>query len=469
MEQVTVNRLRIAQVESDRLFDTITFEITATAVDYVATLDTDEYVRGSRSPETFIEYWSFIRRPGAKSLAGKGLIEGNCPNCGALLHLNETAVCDACKALVRSGEYDWVLAEITQACEWRVRTAGEIPGLAGLAEDDPGFSVQHLEDRVSVMYWRLMAAWRAGRVDPVRKMATDAFCEDFARLCAPGRDGVRSWPGDCAVGAVNTLGVVREEPLDTALVEVRWSAGRMERDATGAVRETAASSVKIDVFLVTRRHGVKTDLSQALSSAHCPGCGAPAGAGLAAACEYCGLVLNSGEHDWVLAARKTPFDRDVTALRRRLAREAGTDTASAGGPPAVSESGRGPLEMLAWMALAMTADEVVDEKELEVIRAYGRKHGIPAAKIESTILAAREGRLDAPRPRNAEEVRAWLEQMAVMALADGFVSAPEKAAMMRLGRLLGWSAYDVRRIIVTTRRELYRRTKQDLRELRRRK
>ena len=61
-------------------------------------------------PESFVEIWSFIRRRGVTSTPGdRGLFEGNCPNCGASLELNQLGACASCEAVLRNGEYDWVL------------------------------------------------------------------------------------------------------------------------------------------------------------------------------------------------------------------------------------------------------------------------------------------------------------------------------------------------------------------------
>ena len=65
------------------------------------------------------EVWSFLRKRGSKSKNGVPALEGRCPNCGADLPVSDVVRCEYCKAVVNSGEHDWVLAEITQPEEWR--------------------------------------------------------------------------------------------------------------------------------------------------------------------------------------------------------------------------------------------------------------------------------------------------------------------------------------------------------------
>ncbi|HNV71229.1 MAG TPA: transporter, partial [Candidatus Ozemobacteraceae bacterium] len=122
MENIQVLERRVAQIQSDAHFDTIHVYVRASAIDYQEDLKTKKPVGAKKGDEEFEEYWSFLRKPSAKSLSVKGgLIEGVCPNCGAPLEVSATVKCPYCQALLRSGEYDWVLAEITQACEWAVQ------------------------------------------------------------------------------------------------------------------------------------------------------------------------------------------------------------------------------------------------------------------------------------------------------------------------------------------------------------
>ena len=79
-------------------------------------------------------------------------MEGHCPNCGAPIDINQNANCQHCKAFLRSGEYDWVLCEITQECEWQATKTTNLPGIQQTVERDPDFNTQELEDRTSVMF-----------------------------------------------------------------------------------------------------------------------------------------------------------------------------------------------------------------------------------------------------------------------------------------------------------------------------
>ena len=458
MEQVAVLGAAIAQVDVTSQFHTIAVRVEAVAVDYEVDRD-GKRLSGGKGAEVFVEYWSFLRRPGTQTKEGSGLLEGNCPNCGAGLQINQGANCEFCGAKVRSGQYDWVLAEITQESEWHPVQPRAIPGVAEIAAHDPGFSLQHVEDRASVMFWRRIAAMQSGKVDPLRMMAREECCAALEEELRPDGRGVRLVPTEAAVGAVDTVAIFVEEPVDRALLEVRWSCGLHELLPDGSRRPHAAASFRCSFFVLSRAHGSSSDVDATLSSAHCPSCGAPAMASAASACEYCGAVLNQGDRDWVLDAVLPRHDPLIAKLFGRLQQEA--PARPQGGSPS------GGRELAAWMVYMMLADGQIDAKEEQLLHAFAGHHGIGKGELEGLIAAMRASRLEVNLPADAAQARAWLEIMAEMALADGFIADEEQEAMLVLGQRLDLSRYDVTHIIAQTRRRLYQAEKDRVRELRR--
>ncbi len=187
MDNVAVEETRVADICSAGVFDEVSVRIRASASDYRASLKDGKPLSGNPgSVEPFVEVWSFLRKRGAITDVSKtGLIEGNCPNCGAPIEMNQTANCQRCKAELRSGEYDWVLGEITQESEWHRTDVQDIPGLQSLRRQDPGFDALAIEDRASVIFWRRAAADRTGKIDPLRKVASEEFCQAYATALRP--------------------------------------------------------------------------------------------------------------------------------------------------------------------------------------------------------------------------------------------------------------------------------------------
>jgi endogenous inhibitor of DNA gyrase (YacG/DUF329 family) len=331
MESISVDDVRVADLVCNGVFDEIAIRIAARAADYRVAIASGQRISGSTAVEPFVEMWSFLRRRGALSDSSKpGLMEGNCPNCGGAIAMTESAVCPHCKALLRTGTYDWVLSEITQESEWSRHVGHPIYGLGRLRSTDGGFDAQAMEDRASVVFWRKVAADRIGKIDPLRKVAADSFCQQYAAsLHAPADGTPRAFIGECAVGSVQMLGFVPAESagshwagMELVLMEVHWSGKRYAAVAGAGVQPAGGEVLRSSVLVLGRRAGSQTDAAKSIISAHCPNCGAPEPGDASNACPFCNTVLNDGAHGWVLLAIQGLADSQTQAMLQ-AARAAG--------------------------------------------------------------------------------------------------------------------------------------------------
>jgi len=318
MEGLQVLDLRMAEIESDGIYDEIAVRIRAVSVDYRMSIATGQRISGAAAPEEFIEIWTFLRRQGAQTKSGPGLIEGNCPNCGAAIEMNQSAVCDHCKALLRSGQYDWVLTEITQQSEWNGVRHRQIPGVEDLRSRDPDFNAAGIEDRASVAFWRVATAERLGKIDPIRKVASDQFVQTFAPHLHAVDGKPRVFYGDDAVGSVRLLGILPAPDVERAAVEVTWNGTPYAAGAQGPPRPVGQAGLFNTVLIFFRRAGARTEVGKGIASAHCPNCGAPESGGVSNACEFCGTVLTDGAHGWVLDAFLPRLDPRAQEILRTL-------------------------------------------------------------------------------------------------------------------------------------------------------
>jgi hypothetical protein len=245
-----------------------------------------------------------MRRRGSRTIADRaGLMEGHCPNCGALVDINAGAKCTQCQALLRAGRYDWVLSEITQPSQWRIQRHSDPPGVGQLRGHDPEFSLADLEDRVSVMFWRKSMADRTGKSDPLRKVAAPKALDQCAAHGRGERPDGRIYWADRAVGGVQSMGVIPAavgQGVERAIVSVRWEGQQFLARSGGRPARIGARGQITTLFILGRVSGTMTDPGQGLSSAHCPNCGAPETNDTTDACEFCGQVCNDGKHGWVL-------------------------------------------------------------------------------------------------------------------------------------------------------------------------
>ena len=298
MAESTLERPTIISVERDTFFDTIHVRVAGRArdADVPATADAaaQQKLLGKAKLAKYVEVWSFLRRPGAQTKAGQTIIEGRCPNCGADQPVGDVVECPFCHALVNSGEYGWVLAEITQASEWRPSSAGDrIPGLEELRAVDPQFNRQQIEDRASFLFWKWIEARVTRNPAAIRKLSTERMSGFVAQEAGAG--GVGGGQGTLERVAVGSADLVGAEPggeggMDRALVRIRWSA---------AYAPKAAPVPSTNVLVLVRKAGVATKYG--LSGDRCKSCGAPVVTATdSPKCDYCGAELASGQQDFVL-------------------------------------------------------------------------------------------------------------------------------------------------------------------------
>ncbi len=448
---------------SDKVYETLTVRITASAVDYYENLKTGELIDGDKDISSiFTEYWSFIRKTGTKTVNGNGLIEGYCPNCGAPLTLNSHVKCEACGSLIKSGQFDWVLAEITQADEWSSEVQASAPGVKDMQAADPDFSIQNLEDKTSVIFWRYIETLRTGSIDPVRKMATDKFCSSDMVKTEKNQTGEDIIPADCAVGSVDTLGILMEDAFDTAFMEVRWAGAKLLKSDLTRV---SLSSLRSSIFVLIRKHSITAPKMNALSSAHCPNCGAPVSDDTSDACVYCNTVLNTGSHDWVLDKITYSYDVEVkNALAKLISSYEEDDSDDSFSDETEDDAPRTGKEMVSWMIVAMLADGVLDNKERKLLFDYALRSGVGTYDIKKLIESAQAGILEAPEPETPEEGKEWLKAMIYMAYADGVISDSELKAITMLGNKIGMDKKEISQLLNEIKQKIYRDSKAFLKE-----
>lgn len=282
----------ILAADADELWDTVHVKIVGSARDLDLPLELPAAEAEKRLQRVAVaeydEAWSFVRRRGKSSKKGVPALEGRCPSCGAELPLSEVVRCEYCKALVNSGEHDWVLAEITQAAEWRASASVKtIPGLSELRERDPSVSRQELEDRVSVSFWKWVEACSTGKPDKLARFCIKPPQDPASRAAvALSPHKLR----EVAVGSADLKRIEAKEGLDRASLEVRWS----------AAIDGQAPEHHRHLFILGRAADAKSQ--RGLSSLDCPSCGGPLAKSDEVTCRYCGTALTGGKHEWGLLA-----------------------------------------------------------------------------------------------------------------------------------------------------------------------
>lgn len=463
IDYMKIESAELIESDTNSAFDVITIKVIATMTDYRVSITDGSTVSGKSSPQSFTEFWSFVRRKGVSTKSdAQGLLEGFCPQCGDQIILNQSGQCQSCGAISRNGEYDWVLSEITQASVWQPKNPSDVDVYNWYAQNhDPGFNIQHLEDRASVMFWRKAMADRTGNVAPLAKMARNEFCEKYQRKMDDRISNNGIYEGNCSVGAVDLMGFVLEKDHDLALVKIQFSSHDFQN-----FRDLGNWSQSRRVMVLYRKKGVKSDLKTAVSSTCCPCCGAPETDLAAHACEFCGEVLNTGDHDWVLDGYLTEHQAYSSGLIGRI-RKTRDDVGeivvqekyqNAVVTPAVGASAS-RIDGVSWLVMAAMQDGVLDNVEQEFLTEFAAKSGIRKSLINDMLKSAKEGKLQYAIPENRQVAKQWLGDLAQFALADDVITDEEMILLNQLGKSSGFLAPDVKLIVARRRSEIYRQSR----------
>ncbi len=304
VDDVTVMHVEAVSIRRFEPFDVIQLRIEAKASERAVNLSTGEEIPKTRQNVSFAEYWSLLRRKSALTSKSGGVFAGNCPNCLALLSVTDFGKCEYCLAIIGSGQYDWIVSEITQISAGDVRDRN-IPGLDKMLAKDPAFNVQFLEDRAAVVFWHQRAAEVFGGD---RYLSSLVYSQYFHASSSkrPRPNEKRNFYANAALGAVEVQRIECNQTgsdFDRVYIKVTWS-GREENAAVpGYVPPLKHGSMQYtNNYIFGRKSEARTPVHQGLASFHCAACGAPESDAVGGVCKYCSVALNSGVTNWVLLA-----------------------------------------------------------------------------------------------------------------------------------------------------------------------
>ena len=277
---------------------------------YVAAAMNDAFVceldhsLDSEGDDSFVEYWSFIRKR-QPTAEGDIYQKKGCPSCGAELppDMGELCRCAYCQVMVNSGEFDWVLAEITQQddygrdSELAGRVSPELPqALAELTREAPDLAVQLIEDKASNAFMQIMTALATRNPAVVRRFVSDAALAAIRARIPPGNI------------IFNRLYLNEAVLLDAARVNGRHvlSVGltatlqRVRLESGSGFVAVDPAEVREGYVLTLERDAHAVPDKGALYQHQCPNCSGAVGDTLDINCQYCGVPLNSLRNEWIV-------------------------------------------------------------------------------------------------------------------------------------------------------------------------
>lgn len=285
MQDWFLDSVTMVAVESDEVYQTAHVEIHAWAKDLSINKDEPEAKKmellREATQSSYYEIWSFVRKIGAITKKEGGILSGNCPNCGAnILDLGELNQCKHCKSIINSGDYDWVLAEITQKIEWSSGSHGS-DLLSDVRKRNASVNRQVIEDRASYLFWRWIEARSKGKPNVLKRDASENFIKQISKS--------KEFISDAAVGSVDLVNIVEREEKYFVNVKILWSA---------SFQENAEPKHRRNLFLLSIPKQMQR--KGGLSGNSCEACGAPLPESDSLNCEYCSAEIPSLVNDWLL-------------------------------------------------------------------------------------------------------------------------------------------------------------------------
>lgn len=204
--RLAVGQAAIVAASTDVSFDTLTVRLHGSVVggllgaQGLAGAAVAALAGAPPPPRDWTEDWVFVRRAGAVTRPGAGLVAQRCPNCGAPVQLDRNGVCAYCHVPVMSGDYDWVLSRIDEverptvedlqlltlaqqiaapaAPQWTPPAASaEGVDLAPITAHDPGFNAYEMLATVRQTVFAVDRARTERRPDLSRDLLTPAMWE----------------------------------------------------------------------------------------------------------------------------------------------------------------------------------------------------------------------------------------------------------------------------------------------------
>lgn len=316
---VNVERVDIVRRFEEGVYECLDVRIVATADDQFI-CETDSSLNSPGGRDRFVEYWSFLRRKDHRPTTDLYSTD-LCPQCSAPLDnkLIETARCPYCSTYLNSGEFDWVLSEITQEHDYNPEMqvvamgSSETDGQAtsegaglkiplSVQQALPAFSKLQLEDKTSNAFMQVLIAKALRAPAPLQRFCSN---ELFAKLEQElsQQFGRSLFVYDrLFTNAVDTMSVEVEGEFVSAKVMVRFSYHRVEQAASGELMNRESGFVTERKILTMRCRPSIAMAKGSIYAGCCPSCGAPQGSSLNHLCSHCGAALNDPTHEWILSA-----------------------------------------------------------------------------------------------------------------------------------------------------------------------
>jgi tellurite resistance protein len=242
-----------------------------------------------------------------------------------------------------------------------------------------------------------------------------------------------------SLGSVRLRGFKIGEKWDKIFLLVSWNGVPVRLDSSGKpLPDKRMNRIFRDLFVLTRKHGSKSNLKNAITSSHCPSCGANTESSFATSCEYCGSSLNEGSKSWILEKVTTERDNEYLDAISRPRKKISDDEC-------LSTEQRSARDIVTITAQLLLADGVIDPNEVNLLNKIASSYGMLQKDVDSIIENLKGGLVYIPAPQDNRQSWELLLHATRMALADGTIDESEEKSLISLAKHIGYTEMDVKR------------------------
>jgi len=351
----------------------------------------------------------------------------NCPSCGAALPKipGEVAKCEFCGTMINSGEFDWVLAEVTQADDYIasnplvLKAANLTEKVLEIEQQNEDFSIQLIEDKASNAFLQIETARVLNDPAILRRFTTDSAFEKIKSTFTPEQNFVYN---RIFLSDVTLIGALQKDNLNSMIISIKYSYQRVVPKEKKV--EKIDSVVVTDTRVIILSRNANPEISKGSLYAHrCPSCGGPVGDTIDLKCQYCGYELNSPANEWIVSDLMTLTDYySFYALNGA--------SFAAGVKPSIIDKALDVRDYAFNNALiVMACDGVFAQEEKDFAEQIAKKFGYNVDKIEPMFQMAQNGQLSIKMPEDQKKREKVYRLMEKAASIDGTVDPNEKALL----------------------------------------
>jgi predicted lipid-binding transport protein (Tim44 family)/DNA-directed RNA polymerase subunit RPC12/RpoP len=423
LEKLEIKAVVIDKIESDGVFDVMHVGVFASIKDKFVS---EAYPNlNTASFEEFVEYWSFIRK---NSTVSKDMYHTyNCPNCGGDLSANmgDMSKCPYCGTITNSGEYDWVLAEITQADDYV--TTSHLHDMSNtlankieeISDTESDFAVQIIEDKASNGYLQIETARVMKDAKLMRRFVTDEFYNKFELEIGTSNHFVYN---RIFLNDVTLIGALQKENKNILALAIKSSYQRVVINNGKAQLLDMAVVSKNDVVMMSK--DISSGQNKGSVYAHqCPSCGGTISDTTDLSCPYCGNQINSTKNEWIIS--------DIMSQNDYLEYfKANANLFIANVNPKKLDAMYKVRDYAFNNILIMiAADGVFDAEEIDFAKKMAKKWGYAPSKIEGMLDMAVNNQLVLRMPEDRKDCEKIYKLMVKTASVDGNISPEEQALL----------------------------------------